>query len=79
MVERSVGLPAKTWLRGHRIIVACHLLREGWKIEALAKDLGFSHGSAFTREFKAMVGVTPMFYVQMERARFFLPPIAEDE
>jgi AraC-like DNA-binding protein len=79
MVERSVGCPAKAWLRHHRISTACHLLREGWKIEALSADFGFSHASAFTREFKAMVGVTPSYYVQKERSRFFLPPPPDED
>lgn len=74
VVERSVGLSTKTWLRRHRIVAACHLLREGWKIEALSKDFGFSHSSAFTREFKTLVGVTPSLFIRMETERFFLPP-----
>ena len=79
LVERCVGLPAKTWLREQRIVAACHLLREGWKIEALSADFGFHHSSAFTREFKAQIGVTPSLYVRMERERFFRPPPDEDE
>jgi hypothetical protein len=48
VVERSLGLPTKCWLRQQRILTACHLLREGWKIEALSADLGFHNASAFT-------------------------------
>lgn len=79
MVERSVGLQAKAWLRRHRVVVACHLLREGWKIEALSKNLGFKHCSAFSREFKVLVGVSPLLYARMERARFFRPPPPDEE
>lgn len=73
LIERSTGLPAKTWLRQTRAVTACHLLREGWKIEALASELGFHHTASFTREFKAVVGVNPSTYFRMEQSRFFIP------
>lgn len=74
VIDASIGLPAKEWLRRHRAVTACHLIREGWKFEALALELGFRYPSAFSREFKAMVGVAPARYLSMERSRFFIPP-----
>jgi AraC-like DNA-binding protein len=69
IVARSVGRTAKVWLREHRINTACHLLREGGKIEAISTELGFHHHSAFTHEFKTVVGVTPSVYLRTEQAR----------
>lgn len=74
VIESSTSLSAKTWLRRHRIVTASYLLREDWKIECLSAVLGFQHPSAFTREFKTLVGVTPSVYIRMERSRFFAPP-----
>jgi AraC-like DNA-binding protein len=76
LVECSVGMPAKPWLRRHRIVTACHLLREGWKIEAVSLEFGFRNPSAFSREFKSLMDVAPSTFLSMERARFFMPPPA---
>ncbi len=42
-------MTAKSWLRRQRAVTARHLLREGWKIEALSAELGFRNPSAVTR------------------------------
>ncbi len=75
-IESSTGMTAKSWLRRQRAVTARHLLREGWKIEALSAELGFRNPSAFTREFKSVMGVTPSIYLRQEQSRFFLPPPA---
>ncbi len=69
MVEDSLGVNAKIWLRNNRIVRACHLLREDGKIERVARGVGFSHASELTREFKQLVGVSPSFYRRSERSR----------
>ena len=73
IIEESIGLNGKTWLRNIRIVRACHLLRESPKIEALARTLGFSQHSDLTREFKKLVGVTPSKFQQQERSRSASP------
>ena len=69
MVEEGLGITGKRWLREIRIVTACHLLREGDKIEAVAQALGFRHVSDFTREFKKLVGVPPSSYMRAEHSR----------
>lgn len=69
IVEHSLGITGKVWLRQIRIVAALHLLREGDKIENTARKLGFRHPSDFTREFRILVGVLPSDYVESERLR----------
>ena len=69
MVEEGLGISCKRWLREIRIVIACHLLREGNKIESVAHALGFRHVSDFTKEFKKLVGVPPSLYVKAEHTR----------
>ena len=73
IIEESIGINGKTWLRNVRIVRASHLLRESPKIEALARTLGFSQHSDLTREFKKLVGVLPSEFQKQERKRAFLP------
>lgn len=74
VIERSTGLPSKAWLRQLRAVTACHLLREGWKIEALAAELGFRHYNSFSREFKTTVGISPSAFLDIIRPHLFIPP-----
>lgn len=69
IVEESVGISGKVWLRQLRAVEACHLLREGGEITSLAERLGFRHNSDFTHEFKKLVGVSPTFYMKSEQSR----------
>lgn len=69
LIEESLGISSKRWLREIRIISACHLLREEGKIEGVAETLGFPHASDFTREFKKLVGVSPSRYATLEYSR----------
>lgn len=49
-MEEGLGTTGSTWLRENRIVAACHLFREGVKIQTLAARLGFSNNANFTRE-----------------------------
>jgi AraC-like DNA-binding protein len=69
MVKEGLGITGKRWLREIRIVTACHLLRQGDKIEAVAQTLGFRHVSDFTREFKKLMGVPPSRYMKAEHSR----------
>lgn len=73
IIEDSIGLNGKTWLRHIRIVRATHLLRESPKIETLARHLGFSQHSDLTREFKKLVGILPSEFQRQERRRA-MPP-----
>lgn len=73
VVEQSLGITCKAWLRNMRIVAACHMLREGTKIETTARKLGFLHNSDFTREFRNLIGVLPSYYMKAERSRFTAP------
>jgi len=51
IMEDSLGITAKLWLRQIRAVDACHLLREGSKIMSVATQLGFRDAADFTEEF----------------------------
>jgi AraC-like DNA-binding protein len=67
LVEGSVGVKGKLWIRNIRIVLVCRLLREGMKIEVVATALGFGRHSDLTREFKKLMGTTPSEYIRMEQ------------
>ena len=69
LVEDSLGIAAKRWLREIRIVAACHLLREEGKIDNVARTLGFRYDSDFSHEFKKLVGVSPSHYRKAENLR----------
>jgi AraC family transcriptional regulator len=69
VVEQSLGITGKVWLRQIRMVAACHMLREDCKITSLAHSLRFRDVRDFAREFKKMVGVSPSFYRKAENAR----------
>jgi AraC-like DNA-binding protein len=73
IIEESIGISGKTWLRNIRILRACQLLRASTKIEAIAHHLHFSQASDFARDFKALIGVTPSKYQKDEINRSFRP------
>ena len=72
VIEESLGITSKLWMRQIRIVTARHLLREGEKVKTLALRLGFANDSNFTRDFKDLMGVSPSEYTKSERARAFL-------
>lgn len=73
ITEESIGITVKTWLRQIRIVKACHLLREGQKIEHLSHKLGFRHKSDFSHEFRKLLGLSPSAYAKSELSRIFRP------
>ncbi len=69
IIDRSLGITGKIWLRQLGSITAIELLRSGGKMEVIASQLGFANNSNFTREFKQMVGVTPSDFIKAESSR----------
>lgn len=69
LMEESLGITGKRWLRELRIVRACHLLREDCKIEGVARTLRFKHLPDFTLEFRKLLGVSPSEYMRRERSR----------
>lgn len=67
VIEESLGVPSKRWLREHRMVAARHLLREGWKVLAVAKELRFRDECDFIREFKCWYGMPPGRFARMGR------------
>lgn len=68
-VQVSLGINCKLWLQTERMVIACHLLREGSKISHVANRMGFRHASDFALEFRKLVGVSPSCYVLSEGSR----------
>jgi AraC-like DNA-binding protein len=69
VVEESIGISGKLWLRRLRIVKARHMLREGGEIKSVAKQLGFDDNASFANEFKKLIGVSPTFYIKSEQSR----------
>ncbi|MCF7676416.1 MAG: helix-turn-helix domain-containing protein [Akkermansiaceae bacterium] len=63
IVEDSLGIPAKRWLRELRFRVALARLREGCRVKELAAELGFENASELTRDFVSFWGITPSRFV----------------
>ena len=62
LFKKQMGVaPHRYWLQS-RIEQARRLLSRGWKLADTAAHLGFVDQSHFTRQFKALVGVTPRSY-----------------
>jgi AraC family transcriptional regulator, glycine betaine-responsive activator len=55
------------WLRKARLHHARESLRCTPLVKAVAYDLGFNHPAQFTRDFKALFGVTPSQFVERMR------------
>lgn len=73
IIEESLGIAGKTWLRDIRIVRARHLIREGGKIGHLALSLGYRHSQDFTRVFRSQMGVSPTEFLETEQQRMFRP------
>lgn len=63
---RDLGVPPKLWLRRIRMDVAERLLCEGLRPGEVGERLGFSQGSGFRREFRLMLGMSPMHYMRRD-------------
>lgn len=57
--RRDLGMPLVEWRQRLRVVRAFTYLDEGWTVEAIARDLGYSGPSAFIVMFRKMVGTTP--------------------
>jgi AraC-like DNA-binding protein len=73
IVENSLGVAGKTWLRDIRIVRARHLIREGGKIGHVARSLGYRHSQDFTRVFRSQMGLSPTEFLESEQQRMFRP------
>jgi AraC-like DNA-binding protein len=67
VIEESLGVPSKRWLREHRMVAARNLLRDGSKVLVVARQLGFRDECDFIREFKRWYEMPPGGFVQKER------------
>ena len=66
--SEATGLPPHLWHLQRRLVEAKHRLRAGASPGEAAHALGFSDQAHFTRQFKALVGVSPSAYVVGSRA-----------
>ena len=69
IVEESLGISAKRWLRELRAVKACHLLLDLPAVDDVARELGFSHVAGFSREFSKIIGQSPSKFIQ-QRIRY---------
>src|SRR5262249_2218862 len=68
--ERVFQLTPHRFLVKLRVERAAHLLEGTEGIAAVAQACGYADHSAFTRQFRAVVGVTPSDYRRLRRQRF---------
>lgn len=61
--KEAFGRPPKDWLNEQRMIAATILLKETRNVGLVARHLGYSRQSNFSREFKRRHGVTPSQYL----------------
>ena len=60
--QKELGMPLGEWRNRLRVIKALPLLKEGWSVEAIAFEFGYSGPSAFIAMFKRVTGHTPARY-----------------
>jgi len=62
-VRALYGISPGQYVTRARIELACTLLRQGGRsIGAIAQECGYADQAAFTRQFRKLVGLTPMAY-----------------
>ena len=66
--RRVFHLTPQQWLTRLRIEAAMQQLQGDDTIAAIGQSCGFSDQSAFSRQFKAMVGLTPRDYRRLAQA-----------
>lgn len=67
-VRTLYGLSVGQYITRARIELACHLLRQsGDAISQIALDCGYGDQTAFTRQFRRSVGLTPGAYREVSR------------
>jgi len=62
--RQQLGRSPQDWLDERRIISARQLLLAGWRVKAVAFELGFKQHSHFCRHFKEVHGVSPSRFVE---------------
>ena len=55
------------YVRKRRIDHACHSIRHGESMSAVALDSGFANQAHFSRSFRAIIGMTPREYLDLSR------------
>ena len=65
LIRKNFGVSFRRLLSEYRVRAACPLLREkGKSVTEIYLTVGFESQSSFNRNFKAIMGVTPMAYRQ---------------
>lgn len=59
---RDLGMPLSEWRQRLRVVAAMTRLDSGRKVEAIARDLGYSSPSAFIAMFRRLTGTSPDEY-----------------
>jgi AraC-like DNA-binding protein len=59
LVQNSLDISLKTWLHWERAVRIQYRLSEGASVKELAVELGFSHQTNLTLEFRKWFGITP--------------------
>lgn len=62
LVERRTGLTPKWLIQRRRLQDAVGMIREGTDLARVAADLGYADQAHFTRDFRAVTGLTPGRY-----------------
>lgn len=57
--RRDLGMPLSEWRQRLKLMRALPLLAQGWKVEAVALELGYAGASAFIAMFRRHMGRTP--------------------
>jgi AraC-like DNA-binding protein len=69
IVDKSLGINAKIWLRQQRLITACHMIRAEGQVKKVSNQLGFRNESDFAREFRKLMNLSPSGFLKSERSR----------
>lgn len=68
LFKKTYGITMREFLQNIRVERAKPMLRDsGWKIEAVANDIGYKHHGSFSEVFKRVTGVTPRQYRNANR------------
>jgi len=65
--QQTFACTPQYWLDEQRMIAADILLRETDTIKEVAFQLGYSHPSLFSRQFRRHFGLTPSQFIQQRR------------
>lgn len=66
--KRLTGLPPHAFLLERRIVRAKEMLLAGAAVDSVAHRLGFSSGSHFSNQFKAVAGIAPSVWARDHRS-----------